>query len=536
MLLSKILRLKNHNQFGGMQTKELTETLFLGGATLSTAKISCSSVPLADKGDALMEALRKIHVNLVVKDTYQFFQVPVDPSQAPQYTEIITRPMDFGTMFTKLEAEEYGSIDDYRADFELMCNNAMTYNMEATIYHKSAKRLLKQGLALIRKETKVHARILKQLEKEAKQAATKRREKSVSVALTSDEEDDSMMELEGPASPGDAEEEVYVGGLMQRQPSTMLEAQTLRHYATEAARNASNAINRSESRPHPLVFDRKGNLMFADEDTAAKMNFLTNERANAVCGKTLGEELAELPISYPTFYTKAALAAASTSGVPAKSGAPQPVTHVTGASQTNQLHLCAQLLTGPYSSHLPKADNRYSKLTAAQQKVVESTFGDEHVYSYACSLRKRAENIAIAPDGERDRVDSLITKLTDNRYKRTEWPSRSLDSEIQTLGVDKTPPVSAEELKVLVALSKEDGVDMKWLDTMFKPRDENIRRTPECVQDVLDDTSGLLWELEKVQAIRKAVGNTSSYKPEERALAQEIVTRLKQLLSIAYPQ
>ena len=36
-------------------------------------------------------------------------------------------------------------------DFELMCNNAMTYNTPDTVYYGSAKRLLTFGVKLIAK-------------------------------------------------------------------------------------------------------------------------------------------------------------------------------------------------------------------------------------------------------------------------------------------------------------------------------------------------------------------------------------------------
>jgi hypothetical protein len=39
-------------------------------------------------------------------------------------------------MDKKIKAGAYGSLDDYLDDFELMCNNALQYNEDASIVNK----------------------------------------------------------------------------------------------------------------------------------------------------------------------------------------------------------------------------------------------------------------------------------------------------------------------------------------------------------------------------------------------------------------
>ena len=47
------------------------------------------------------------------KDDYAFFLHPVDPSQVPGYSDVIARPMDLGTMTTKVEKGKYRSLEEF---------------------------------------------------------------------------------------------------------------------------------------------------------------------------------------------------------------------------------------------------------------------------------------------------------------------------------------------------------------------------------------------------------------------------------------
>ena len=47
------------------------------------------------------------------KDDYAFFLKPVDPAQVPGYIDVISRPMDLGTMTTKVEKGRYRSLEEF---------------------------------------------------------------------------------------------------------------------------------------------------------------------------------------------------------------------------------------------------------------------------------------------------------------------------------------------------------------------------------------------------------------------------------------
>lgn len=70
---------------------------------------------------------------------------------APGYSRIISHPMDLRTMASKVENNQYPSVNEFKDDFVLMCTNAVTYNAPDTVYYASAKRLLAAGLKIIAK-------------------------------------------------------------------------------------------------------------------------------------------------------------------------------------------------------------------------------------------------------------------------------------------------------------------------------------------------------------------------------------------------
>uniref|UniRef100_A0A8V0XP13 Bromodomain-containing protein 9 n=1 Tax=Gallus gallus TaxID=9031 RepID=A0A8V0XP13_CHICK len=77
---------------------------------------------------------------------------PVTDAIAPGYSMIIKHPMDFGTMKEKIAANEYKSVTEFKADFKLMCDNAMTYNRPDTVYYKLAKKILHTGFKMMSKQ------------------------------------------------------------------------------------------------------------------------------------------------------------------------------------------------------------------------------------------------------------------------------------------------------------------------------------------------------------------------------------------------
>ncbi|XP_076011599.1 bromodomain-containing protein 7 isoform X2 [Genypterus blacodes] len=100
----------------------------------------------------LQEALNQLIRQLQRKDPTAFFTFPVTDLIAPGYSLIIKRPMDFSAMKDKVKRESYQSLEELKADFRIMCENAMIYNKPETIYHRAARKLLHSGMKILSQE------------------------------------------------------------------------------------------------------------------------------------------------------------------------------------------------------------------------------------------------------------------------------------------------------------------------------------------------------------------------------------------------
>ncbi|CAG0901953.1 unnamed protein product [Darwinula stevensoni] len=75
-------------------------------------------------------------------DAWPFLR-PVSRKEAPDYYEVIEKPMDFGTMKGKLHRGEYKSNVEFLSDIELIFDNCKLYNYETTEEYRSAVRMTK---------------------------------------------------------------------------------------------------------------------------------------------------------------------------------------------------------------------------------------------------------------------------------------------------------------------------------------------------------------------------------------------------------
>lgn len=71
------------------------------------------------------------------------FSMPVDPVELkiPDYFSVISKPMDLGTIKSKLLKNEYGNADEFAADVRLTFTNAMQYNPPGNSVHMMAKEI-----------------------------------------------------------------------------------------------------------------------------------------------------------------------------------------------------------------------------------------------------------------------------------------------------------------------------------------------------------------------------------------------------------
>ncbi|XP_036619033.1 bromodomain-containing protein 9 isoform X10 [Trichosurus vulpecula] len=112
---------------------------------------ACRTQPAENESTPIQQLLEHFLRQLQRKDPHGFFAFPVTDAIAPGYSMIIKHPMDFGTMKDKIVANEYKSVTEFKADFKLMCDNAMTYNRPDTVYYKLAKKILHTGFKMMSK-------------------------------------------------------------------------------------------------------------------------------------------------------------------------------------------------------------------------------------------------------------------------------------------------------------------------------------------------------------------------------------------------
>ncbi|KFQ62369.1 Bromodomain-containing protein 9, partial [Pelecanus crispus] len=112
---------------------------------------ACRTQPAENESTPIQQLLEHFLRQLQRKDPHGFFAFPVTDAIAPGYSMIIKHPMDFGTMKEKIAGNEYKSVTEFKADFKLMCDNAMTYNRPDTVYYKLAKKILHTGFKMMSK-------------------------------------------------------------------------------------------------------------------------------------------------------------------------------------------------------------------------------------------------------------------------------------------------------------------------------------------------------------------------------------------------
>ncbi|KAJ1730101.1 hypothetical protein LPJ61_003199 [Coemansia biformis] len=66
---------------------------------------------------------------------------PVSEEEAPDYRDVITEPMDLGTVRRKLLDGAYGTVDAFERDLGLVVNNCLRYNKPATYFYRLGSRI-----------------------------------------------------------------------------------------------------------------------------------------------------------------------------------------------------------------------------------------------------------------------------------------------------------------------------------------------------------------------------------------------------------
>lgn len=86
----------------------------------------------------LQQKLCQLIVQLKRESSSWPFHENVDGDVVRDYYKIITKPMSLATMEHKAEKDQYNSMEEVRADLQLICDNCRAYNAPHTQYYKAA--------------------------------------------------------------------------------------------------------------------------------------------------------------------------------------------------------------------------------------------------------------------------------------------------------------------------------------------------------------------------------------------------------------
>nr|SVE89198.1 EOG090X04G3 [Daphnia sinensis] len=454
---------------------------------------------------ALQKLLELLLPNLEQKDPRQFFAWPVTDSIAPNYSSIITKPMDFSTMKQKIEDNQYKTLQEFTDDFVLMCNNAMTYNQPDTVYYKAAKRLLHTGLRTLTVD-KVRPYVptisnygeltvthlgFEPLE-ESFRAFAIRQEQSAEGMEPVDHE----MET-GFSSGGETAVETARDSFLKNEspnknhfdglPDDMTPDEILEQ-ANEAAQIAASKL----SYQHP---NAKMGFLRQRKDGTTSLAILTPCNPGAQPGTT------EVPVTLGALTGKVQ---------------PGPGTgQLMGfrEDRRNQVKPVKPLYYGPFGSYAPSYDSTFSNLTKEESDLILSTYGEETGVPYAESILDFVRDcdyaLHIADDllnlmthGEHSTVAKILEEKRRIHQQQIlqRLEQEQLQQQQQQLLQSQQANDDAFNFNALRSLG-DLGIDVSFLDS-FEAQLKAEQRAREASQNCLDETGSFISTLERTQRER----------------------------------
>lgn len=498
----------------------------------------------------LQLCLENVHRTLQRKDTQGFFAYPVNDTIAPGYSNIIARPMDFSSMKYKIDSNEYQSLERFRDDFFLMCNNAMVYNAPETIYYKAAKKLVQSGSKLL--------------------SPDKIRNMYRSIGYPTPEHEGNESEGRGSDEPIDVDtidaEENHVP-----QPTKRTKPRSdLKH--TSASRKILAQVQEASKR------------MAAELDAKypnSKVGFLRRDKDGtttlAVVNPVDSEVPEYLPVCLGATLGKVTTGSHTTAGFK--------------EDKRNKATPVSYLMYGPYGSFAPSYDSSRATITKEQSDLLYSTYGDDTGIHYAKSLQAFVKDSSTLTHQAVDRLLDALTEGAHSKYLKVMAQKEKAEEEKQAKESETTEPtmevstaksessqngrktasasgsddkskvsstasttasspstgdVTKIDFQSLMSLADE-GIDVSFLRTDDTPSGDSLSSLlSRDVQDKLQTTGKLLDDLQEVQNVRLShrpdgpAGPTpeAAIRPssQEKIIANRVTENLQDLTSQVCPE
>uniref|UniRef100_A0A0K2VBS0 Bromo domain-containing protein n=1 Tax=Lepeophtheirus salmonis TaxID=72036 RepID=A0A0K2VBS0_LEPSM len=445
-----------------------------------------------------------------------------------RYSTIIKEPMDFTTMRSKLDNGDYLTMEAFKSDFELMCNNAMVYNTQGTVYYKAAKKLLALGQRVFTPEKlrplREHLSFMNELG-----------EKELGFDL------DSAMDTNPDSVASNDDIQIAIQDIREKvkKPIGRFEAipddlspEEILAFAKE---KANEAADKAKKKKTELGFLRQ------NPDGTTSLSFLTG--GDGVIPGTNNER----PVLLGSLIGKVKQGTGSIQGFK--------------EDRNNAAKAVYPLYYGAFSSHGPSYDSTFANLTQDETELVYSTYGDDVGVKYAESIM----NFGRDCDYAMFIVDHLLDILTGNEHRKTSKyieEQKNLRKEEDLLDKVFAKVDPNFDLESLKSLEKEGGIDKNFLDSLKKeyevkgedqegeeaPSDSNNQDNEEeegdkeeNPVDILRKNAALIKELTEVQRERLSSNPPPHYgqmpKPSEKEqiLASKIRSNLAEMAKAVLP-
>lgn len=426
-------------------------------------KLKQSRSPLAKLLEHALKLLEK-------RDPHQFFAWPVTDDIAPGYSSIISKPMDFSTIRQKLEDNEYHTLIEFTGDFKLMCDNAIKYNHQETVYNKAARKLLQAGMKLLLPENLSRgssAAFIKDLSI---------RELGFDPSIKMEHHDEAYNDSADESTNFDTSDPM---GQEERERREKLRAELDPKTPFEPFVDnlTADEILAQVKQSHARLNKRK----------AHSMGFL----------RTRNDGTTSLNIIVPC-----------EDGIPEKTKKLGELTGKlekgTGLLQSfredrrNQVKLPKSLNYSSFSSFAPTFDTRFSNVSKEEADLMLNTYGDDNGVNYASSIGRFTKDSAygntlasrllnLLTNGDHDKVMEVMmeSEQVKTAQKQVDEMLPDYKKETKSLG---NVAIDFDELKSL----KEIGIETDFLSVF-----ENAPK--EGIQSKLNTTSSLIENLHKVQ-------------------------------------
>ncbi|XP_050700060.1 bromodomain-containing protein 7-like isoform X2 [Eriocheir sinensis] len=476
--------------------------------------------PHKDKeaSSALTQLLEHLLGLLEKRDPQQFFAWPVTDAIAPGYSSIISQPMDFSSMKTKIQEGAYTNLKQFQADFDLMCNNCMTYNQPDTIYYKAAKKLLHAGQKMMTPDKVLHLKrdvpLMTLLTKDQLGF-----EVSASSAGGGTEGDDTldMEPLESMDEDGDSKDPHCKFEAVQDNLSAEELLEQVQGAASEAAEKLT--LKRPSS---TLGFLRQRG------DGTTSLSFLTG------CEGAGDPNSKEKPVSLGLLTGKITQGSATL--------------HNYREDKRSLAKPIKPVYYGSYSSFCPTYDSTFANLSKEESEMVYATYGNETAVQYAKSIVDFSQDCDMAMH----LVDQLLNLLTHQQHSRTTTAitnRRRLEEEEERISALLCPPSEAGGQAGAQDQKPNPNIDFGALkslnelgiDTSFISHFEDQEKCDTQINSQLEENATLLEQLSQEQHERlsrplpASLNNLPPPSQQELQLVEKVTDGLTQVAKQASP-